>query len=187
MLTFNYSLFTKAFYIHAAIGLFLALASFSHTATAYPAPQDDVEKLSGYIDKVCKKGCVEADRLLQAVTDAAKEYRVNPVTLLAIIRVESSYKPLAENKVNGRSVGLSQIQIRWHRDKFRTIDPFDITDNVRVGAKVYKDCVVKHKGDRSRALACYSGNTEYSRTKYVPKVLEVYGYLQQFRFSFARI
>jgi len=193
MLNRNFDFLSKVFYIHAIISLFLVLMSFSNPAKAYSASESDVSKMSQYISRVCKKECAEAINLLDAVIDAAREFKINPLTLLAIIGVESSYKPFAENKtirkkkVVGRSVGLSQIQYNWHRDKFQTSDPFDVKDNIRVGARVYKDCVVRSKGDRSKALACYSGNTEYTRTKYVPKVVEVYNELLRFRFTFATL
>lgn len=154
--------------IRFILSCFLALTAFH----AYSASK--VEALEKYISSACKTSCVDPSLLLLSVNKASEELDVNPVTLLAIIEVESSFKHRALNKTNGRSVGLSQIQVRWHRDKFTTTNYFDVFDNVHVGATIYRDCIRRHKGSRERALWCYNGHQKNGMKTYVPKVLKAH-------------
>lgn len=123
-----------------------------------------------YIKSKCTKNCIDPDLLRLAAFEAGKEFGVNPLTLIAIAGVESSYKAKAINKVSGKSVGLMQVQVFWHKDKFQSKNHFDVFDNVRVGAIVYSDCTKRWKGSREKALWCYNGHTRSGMKTYVPKV-----------------
>ena len=124
-----------------------------------------------YIKSKCIKNCIDHELLRLAAFEAGKEFNVNPLTLIAIAGVESGYRTKAINKVSGKSVGLMQIQVFWHKEKFKSKNHFDVFDNVRVGAMVYSDCVKKWKGSREKALWCYNGHTRSGMKTYVPKVL----------------
>ena len=168
---------TKPFYLLFAAVVFVISAFFpSVTHSVHAVAETELEsfKLQSYIDKVCKKDCIDASLLLLAVTEAANEFNVNPLTLLAIILTESGFRPKAVNRTSGKSVGLSQIQVYWHRDKFTTVNHFDVFDNVRVGAMIYRDCVKKWKGSKDKALWCYNGHQKTGMKKYVPKVMKTY-------------
>lgn len=151
----------------------VVLLTVFHTAITY-ASDATHPKLEKRIAQVCKKDCVDPVILLIAVQQAAEEFSINARTLLAIIEVESGYRDKAVNKQSGKSVGLTQIQVYWHRKKFRTSDHFDVVDNVRVGAIVYHECVKKWKGHRAKALWCYNGHTKRGMKEYVPKVMRTY-------------
>lgn len=133
--------------------------------------------LSQYIAKNCRQGCVDADLLMFGVERVSKEQGVDPLALLAIAKVESGFRPKAVNSKNGRSVGLMQIQVRWHKEKFRTGNHSDIMDNLTAGAMVYRTCLNKHKGSREKALHCYNGYQKDGMRKYVSKVMKVHAEL----------
>lgn len=130
--------------------------------------------LSEYIAKNCRQECVDPDLLLFGVETISSELGIDPLTMLAIVKVESNFKPKAINKKNGRSVGLMQIQVRWHKDKFHGKKQADILDNLRVGGIVYRDCANKHKGSREKALLCYNGYQKSGMKTYVAKVMKAY-------------
>lgn len=135
---------------------------------------------STYIQTKCKSDCV--DPLLLAITarQIGEELNINPLTLIAIAGVESGYRPQATNKT-GKSVGLMQIHLFWHRSKFKTKNYFDVFENLRVGAMVYKECMVRWKGSREKALWCYNGHTDIGMQVYVPKVLAEIQRLSKFQ------
>lgn len=141
---------------------------------ALTATKPNISELNSYIASVCKSDCVDGNLLLMAVNQAATEFSVNPITLLAIIKSESSFKHRAVNKSSGKSVGLSQVQVYWHKKKFTTKNYFDVFDNVRVGAIIYKDCIDRWNGSREKALWCYNGHQKAGMHTYVPKVMKSY-------------
>lgn len=176
------NLFTRTL---AGIGFMICafLVVFTPSSSAYAS--SDSAKLGRYIEKVCKKNCVDPDLLLMAVKETADEFNIDPITSLAIIRVESNFKPKAVNRTSGRSVGLSQIQVYWHKEKFRTTNFFDIFENVRVGTIIYRDCVDKWRGSRDKALWCYNGHQKRGMATYVPKVHKARNEIRQLRLTFA--
>ena len=135
----------------------------------------DTDPLERRIAAKCRSStCVDPDVLAMAIFKASEETGVNPRLLLAIVESESSYSLAATNRSNGRSVGLLQIQVRWHKDKFRSKDRYDVFDNVYVGALIYRDCLNKWRGSREKALWCYNGHQKSGMKKYVQKVLLTY-------------
>lgn len=131
--------------------------------------------LSDYIEATCKRNCVDSTLLMMAIQEAAIETDTNPLVLLAIIKEESGFNVRATNTKNGRSVGLTQIQVFWHKEKFKG-DQYDVFANVRAGALVYKDCVKKHRGNREKSLWCYNGHQK-NGYHYVSKVMKTYNKL----------
>lgn len=154
-------------YYLLAIIAFVCFSIPSSTVYAKVSPST----LSSYIQTKCKQNCVDTEVLQLAVKEAGNEFGINPLTLMAIAGVESGYRAKAINKKSGKSVGLMQIQVFWHKSKFQSKNYFDIFDNVRVGAMIYKECVDKYKGSREKALWCYNGHTGHGAKIYVPKVL----------------
>jgi len=116
-----------------------------------------------YIQKNCRKSCVDSEKLLQTTEEAAKEFNVDQKLLIAVVKVESHFNRLARNGKNGLSVGLTQVQVSWHREKFRGNSYFDARSNIRVGATILSDCMKKHNGNVRRSLMCYNG---YSNSDY---------------------
>ena len=127
--------------------------------------------ISTYIQKKCKSNCVDPSLLTMVAEKIGQEFNIEPLILVAIASVESRFNSKALNTKSGRSVGLMQIQVFWHKKKFQTGNYFDVFDNMRVGAIVYKECMDKWKGSRDKALWCYNGHTPTGMKVYVPKVL----------------
>lgn len=142
-------------------------------AYADPPKKPVKSVFAAYIDKRCKgPDCVDAETLVAAVKHTAIELSINPVSLLSIVEIESGYRVHASN--HGKSVGLSQVQVKYHRTKFRSEDIYDVFDNVRVGALIYKECVGRHKGSRDKAFWCYNGHQTHGMETYVPRVNKSY-------------
>lgn len=121
-----------------------------------------------YLNKHCIKGCVDSSDILKSGMEVANELDLDFKMLLAIAKVESGYRL---NAKNGKSVGLMQTHLRWHRNKFRTKNYFELKDNLRVGAMVFKECLTRSKGSLSKALRCYNGGGDKN---YTNKVMKAY-------------
>jgi soluble lytic murein transglycosylase-like protein len=120
--------------------------------------------MSDYIELHCKSQCVAQEELLRATYKASKAYRVDPIMLLAIVKVESGFKPLAKA---GSNTGLMQVHLRWHRAKFEGDKPTEVNPNLRVGASIYAEYLNLERGNVMRALKRYNGHGDKN---YVVKV-----------------
>ena len=121
-----------------------------------------------HMSKVCLTKCANPVRILDAAQNVAKDLELDPIDILAIMQVESGFKPMANN--NG-SVGLMQVNLHYHKRKFKT-SPYDLEANIFVGASVYKACLIKRNNNKAQALRCYNGETRKDMI-YPNKVLKV--------------
>lgn len=127
-----------------------------------------VDVFNGYKGKACLKACADSDLILISVQETARDLSLDPNDLLAIMRVESSFKAKARNR---DSVGLMQVNLKYHAKKFKT-SPYDVPANTFVGATVYKACLTKRNGNKAKALRCYNGENAKNMI-YPNKVLKV--------------
>lgn len=121
-----------------------------------------------YLRTHCVRGCVDSSNILRSSMEVANDLDLDFKMLLAISRVESGFRPKAKN---GSSRGLMQVHLKWHRDKFKSKDYYDVKDNIRVGAIVYRECLKRRKGNTRKALRCYNGGGDKN---YVQKVMKAY-------------
>lgn len=99
----------------------------------------------------------------------SKDRKIPPLTMLAVIEVESSFNKLAKNK---DAVGLTQTLSTIHRKKFGNRSFYDINANIDVGAQILSDCYQKYNKVEIKALRCYHGDTISSKpNKYVKEVM----------------
>ena len=102
----------------------------------------------------------------------AKRYGLNPNVIKALIEEESGWVASAEGD-NGQSVGLMQIQERWHKDRMKRLgvnDLYDSEQNITVGCDILSELLNKY-GNYENALSVYnSGNTVEGR-EYADRIL----------------
>lgn len=106
-------------------------------------------------------------------------YEVSPITLLAIIQVESNFNK-SEIGSSGE-VGLMQItEIAWqelkNQDKiaFSFVEIGQISKNIRAGTLYYLYCLKRANGNRRKALAYYNGGFNSPNYEYANKVLRTF-------------
>jgi soluble lytic murein transglycosylase-like protein len=133
--------------------------------------------LEGYIQERCSKDCVDAQSLLNASRMVADSLQLNYLIILSIIRVESNFSKKARN---GSSVGLMQVHLRYHKNKFAKGDPFNPYSNIFVGGSILKDCMNKVKNNSIKAYRCYNGG---GNSKYSSEVLKAYNEIKQLQIS----
>jgi soluble lytic murein transglycosylase-like protein len=112
-----------------------------------------------------------AERYAKLITDAAKDFGVDPVLVAAIVVKESTAK--ANTSAHG-CYGLMQIKWSAHRKSIARAFPHIKTlkdlmvpeNNIRVGTYFLANHIRRYNGDIDRALDRYKGraNAKYKRT-----------------------
>ena len=107
------------------------------------------------------------------------ELGIDPLLIVAVMAIESSFNPLAESTVGAQ--GLMQVIPRFHMDKIgddaHDAALFDPDTNVRVGSLVIKEGLQRY-GSLTRALQYYGGALKDSNTRYAKKVFTMQARLQ---------
>lgn len=108
----------------------------------------------------------------EMIDDIATRSGVDPAIVKAIIKEESNGNPNAVGD-GGESIGLMQIQPRWHRAKMEElgiVNLYDPQENVILGCSILSDLCDKY-GNYEDALSVYnSGNTEDGKA-YAERIL----------------
>lgn len=102
----------------------------------------------------------------------AKRYGLDSRIIKALIEEESGWLSSAKGD-NGKSVGLMQIQERWHKERMKRLgvnDLYDPEQNITVGCDILSELLNKY-GNYTDALSAYnSGNTKDGRV-YAERIL----------------
>jgi soluble lytic murein transglycosylase-like protein len=89
---------------------------------------------------------------------AARDIKVDPLLILAVMSVESSFNPLAQSSKGAQ--GLMQVLTRVHADRFMPFGgitaAFDPVANIRVGSTILKE-YLEREGSVEGALKSYVG------------------------------
>lgn len=108
----------------------------------------------------------------EMIDDIAIKCGLDPEIIKAIILEESNGDPNAIGD-NGESIGLMQIQPRWHRvemEELGIVDLFNPQENVILGCTILSKLYEQY-GNYTDALSVYnSGNTEDGR-EYAERIL----------------
>lgn len=97
--------------------------------------------------------------LVEQAYRTAREAKLDPWLVLAVISVESSFNPKAQS--NKGAQGLMQVLTRVHAEKFAPFGgvaaAFDPLANMRVGTQILKEYIVRAEGSVEGALKSYVG------------------------------
>jgi hypothetical protein len=89
---------------------------------------------------------------------AARDAKIDPMLVLAVMSVESSFDPRAQSSAGAQ--GLMQVLTRVHAEKFLPFGgipaAFDPVANIRVGSSILKE-YLKREGTVEAALKSYVG------------------------------
>jgi soluble lytic murein transglycosylase-like protein len=147
------------------------------------ALQRDFERDRALSEFLAKRYRVSQDVTLDFVRLAfATGHRigVDPLLIIAVIAVESSFNPIAESVAGAK--GLMQIIPRYHAAKFAAFGGekavFDPRANIVVGAQILSE-YIQRAGDVSLGLKIYGGGPVEGENQYPVKVLGEKRRLQQ--------
>ncbi len=111
---------------------------------------------------------------LMAAEESAEEHGFDPLLIVAIMAVESSFNPRAVSNMGAQ--GLMQVIPRYHQDKIGQgrgkYALFDPTLNVRVGTLVLQEGLQRY-GSLQRALQYYNGSLKDPNARYTRKVMAI--------------
>lgn len=106
------------------------------------------------------------------IDKTAKRYGLDPQIVKALIEEESGWDASAEGD-HGQSIGLMQIQPRWHKERMKRLgitNLYDSQQNVTVGCDILSELLNRY-GSYEDALSVYnSGNTEDGKA-YAERIL----------------
>lgn len=123
-----------------------------------------------------------AQQVVGMAHEAADKQGVDPVLLLALVGVESSFNPKAVSHANAR--GLTQVIAKWHPEKVQPLTAqgksiMEPEANIHLGAQILAEYQRKFKGDRILALQQYNGSLKDRSRKYSRKVINMYEFLSE--------
>lgn len=118
--------------------------------------------------------------LVSLAHGVGKYHGLDPLLIIAVIAVESSFNPIAESVAGAK--GLMQVIPKYHTDKLEEFggekavyDPFA---NLMVGAQILKE-YLRRTGNLGSALQMYAGALDDGEDQYTQKVLNEKQRLQQ--------
>jgi soluble lytic murein transglycosylase-like protein len=97
-------------------------------------------------------------RLVQEAWTVGGLVNLDPMLILSVMAVESSFNPFAQSPVGAQ--GLMQVMTKVHDDKYEAFGgrhaAFDPVTNLRVGVQVLKECIAR-SGSLEAGLRAYVG------------------------------
>ncbi len=144
-----------------------------HMRTAPQLNREQVN-IARFIAKRYQIAIDEVQHFVDFAYKAAGEVKLDPMLILAVISVESSFNPGAQSHQGAQ--GLMQVLTRVHAEKFAPFGgvtaAFDPLANIKVGARILRDYVTR-LGSVEAALKSYVGAAiQPDDSGYGNKVLE---------------
>ena len=103
----------------------------------------------------------------------AKRYGLNPDIIKALIEEESGWISSAEGD-DGSSIGLMQIQERWHKDRMKRLgvtDLYNPEQNITVGCDILSELLNKY-GNYKDALSVYNSGNIHDGRQYAERIIK---------------
>jgi hypothetical protein len=180
---YNYKHLLVAAGLIALLGLVSAKAWAPVSTTGRTCVPEEVEAVADPLDPEQRTLAVHLSRRFQVAAEAtgaavfaayraAHEVGLDPLLVLAMISIESSFNPLAESSMGAK--GLMQIIPRFHLAKLEAhggeeavLDP---ESNVAVGARILQEYVYR-TGSLEAGLQQYNGASRDESAQYAQKVM----------------
>ncbi|MFM1992127.1 MAG: hypothetical protein RJA99_5084 [Pseudomonadota bacterium] len=132
----------------------------AHEASRPAAPQLDREQqnIARFIASRYRLGVDATSEFVYHAYRAARDVKIDPMLVLAVMSVESSFNPKAQSQAGAQ--GLMQVLTRVHAEKFVPFGgipaAFDPVANIRVGSAILKEYLAR-EGSVEGALKSYVG------------------------------
>ena len=123
-----------------------------------PALDAEQQNVARFIARRYRLAIDQTQHFVEYAYRAAREFKIDPLLILAVVSVESSFDPSAESHQGAQ--GLMQVLTRVHADKFAPFGgaaaAFDPLANMKVGAQILKEYLGRD-GTVEGALKAYVG------------------------------
>lgn len=172
-LTANTSLFASS---EAARSYFVgSVATPAEARGAQSTPQRLAPAMAAALDQVAQRYRVSAEALqpvFEAAQAAGREWRVDPLLIIAVISIESRFNPFSQSNMG--AIGLMQIIPRFHQDKLpKNADNRAFLEpviNVQIGARILQESI-QRQGGLMEGLQYYAGAIDDTEQTYANKVI----------------
>ncbi|WP_228124719.1 lytic transglycosylase domain-containing protein [Glaciimonas soli] len=139
------------------------------------------QQVTNWISKKYRVAGDASHMFVSTAYKTAKETKLDPLLILAVMAIESGFNPFAESPVGAQ--GLMQVMSKVHHDKFAKFGgvqaAMNPTANIKVGSQILKDYVVQG-GSIEAGLKRYVGAGAFATDDgYGYRVLTEYKRLQQ--------
>ncbi len=149
-------------------------------ASVVTAPKREVMPLdaqqravANYISRKYGVATDIVQELVRTAFASGKQFGVDPLLVVAIMAVESSFNPIAESTAGAK--GLMQIIPKYHPEKFADFGGehavFDPRVNIFVGARIVREYLQMASGNLFTAMQTYAGALADPDAIYTNRVL----------------
>jgi soluble lytic murein transglycosylase-like protein len=140
----------------------------------------DAAELVGVVpDEVVEeveRGDLDGEGLRALASAAAKKHGLDPALVLAVVQVESGFRPDAISPKGAQ--GLMQLMPKTAAG-LGVADAFDPAQNLDGGARYLRQLVTRYEGDLTKALAAYNaGEGAVAKHRGVPPYAETRAYVK---------
>jgi soluble lytic murein transglycosylase-like protein len=167
----------------------VAQSAAPHVAnTGQPVQAKSVEMaryqvLAEFLAKRYRVSSEALEQFIQLAYSAGQMTKLDPLLILAVMAVESSFNPIAESVMGAK--GLMQVIPQYHQDKLRSpqggeLNVLDPETNILVGAKVLREYASRTGNNLAAALGLYAGAGPAPDNPYASKVLTERQRLEKF-------
>lgn len=129
--------------------------------------------VANYITRKYGVSSEVVQQLVRTAFASGKQFGVDPLLVVAIMAVESSFNPIAESVAGAK--GLMQIIPKYHLEKFADFGGehavFDPRVNIFIGARIVREYLQMASGDLFTAMQTYAGALADPDAAYTNRVL----------------
>ena len=116
-------------------------------------------------------------RFNRFIQESAKQFRLDPELIKAVIKVESDFNPYAVSEKG--AMGLMQLMPDTAKE-MDVVSPFEPQENIRGGSRYIKKLIDLFDGDLRLVLAAYNaGPTRVMAQNRIPRIDETEKYVKR--------
>ena len=152
-----------------------AVAADSETAAGAQVPEALTPRMRAALEYVSRRYRVSTagvKPVFEAAEAAGRNLRLDPLLIIAVIGIESSFNPFSESIMGAQ--GLMQVIPRFHPEKLPegagSSALFDPVTNVQVGALVLKEAITR-TGGLVTGLQQFAGAADDPEQRYANRVM----------------
>lgn len=137
-------------------------------------PEEDrlgIQAMTDYLARRYRVAESAMEPLVGAAHLAGSRFGLDPLLIIAVIAIESSFNPIAESPMGAR--GLMQVIPRYHPEKLGDAGEAALLDpisNIHIGAQVLHESISR-AGGLVAGLQQYGGAVSDAQSQYATKVI----------------